>query len=213
MSTALVTFALAYSITDLATFFNSFTGGDAGMYLPANVGVGGMTFSGSSKGMLLLVVVLMIVVGFIHLAMLHSRSGRIAISVGEAESAAAVFATRVRWVKLAVWAWAAALAGLAGVLYGLSVGYVTASQWQVNLTIFVLVGGLIGGSRSASGAWIGGLLVGGLPILLQTVVPVAATYIAYGAILLGALLVGGKGLAEFVERGFVWAYVVIRRPR
>jgi branched-chain amino acid transport system permease protein len=213
ISTALLTFALAYSIPDLSTYLNAFTGGDAGIYVPSDITFGGLTFSGSSTGMLILCVVVMVLAGVAHLALLHARAGRLAIAVGESEAAAAVFAIRVRALKLGVWAWAAALGGASGFLYALATGFVTSSQWQVNLSIFILAGGLIGGSRSASGAWLGGMLVGGLPLWLQDAVPIAANYIAYGAILLVALLAGGKGLAEFVERGYVWVLAKLKVVR
>ena len=48
---------------------------------------------------------------------------------------------------------------------------------------------------------------------LQDAVPDAANYIAYGAILLGGLLVGGKGLTEFVERAYVAALAKIKETR
>jgi branched-chain amino acid transport system permease protein len=181
IATALVTFALAYSIPDLATYLSKFTGGDAGKFIPSDIQVGSLIFSGSKNGMLILCVVVMLLAGFGHLALLHFRPGRLAISVGESEAAADVFALRVRLLKLGVWAWAAALGGASGFLYGLATGYVTASQWQVNLSIFILVGGLIGGSRSATGAWLGGMLVGAVSLWLQNFIPIAANYIAYGA--------------------------------
>lgn len=213
IATALVTFALAFSTTDLTMYLSEFTGGDAGMYLPADIGMGSLIFSGSSTGMLILAAVVMVIAGVVHLALLHFRPGRLAINVGEAEPSAAVFAVPVRLAKLAIWAWAAALAGAAGFLYSLTVGYVTSTQWTINLSIFVLVGGLIGGTRSAAGAWIGGLLVAGVPLWLQGVIPVSANSIAFGVILLAALLVGGKGLSEFGERALVWCYASLRGKR
>jgi branched-chain amino acid transport system permease protein len=211
IQTALVTFALAYSIGDLATYLKGFTGGDNGKFFPSDIGVGGLVFAGSEFGMLLLVVVVMVVAGVLHLRFLNGRVGRLAITVGEAEQAASVFGVPVRRLKIAVWAWGAALAGVAGVLYGLSVGYLGAQQWPITLSLFIFVGGLIGGSRSVTGAWIGGIIVAGLPLWLQNFIPPNSTTIAFGLILLLTLLAGGKGLSEFAERGALYTFLRLRR--
>jgi branched-chain amino acid transport system permease protein len=213
ISTALVTFALAYSIGDLATYLDGITGGDNGKFFPSTYAIGGLSVSGSNFGMLLVVTLAMVLVGVLHLRLLNGRPGRIAITVGEAEQAASVFGTSVRWMKVAVWTWGALLAGLAGVMYGLGVGYLGAQQWPIMLSLFIFVGGLIGGTRSVTGAWIGGIIVAGVPLWLQNFIPANSTTIAFGVILLVTLLAGGKGLAEFGERAAVFAFVRVRRAR
>lgn len=210
ISTALVTFALAYSISDLATFLTPFTNGDEGKFLPSDLEVAGLLVSGSNEGLLILAVLVMVLVGAGHIALLNGRPGRVAISVGEVERASAIFGTPIRPVQLAVWVWASFLGGLGGALYGLAVGFVSASQWQIMLSIFIFVGGLVGGTRSATGAWIGGMIVGGLPIWLQGLVPPTATTLVYGLILVLTLLAGGRGLAELGERLGVAGWLRLR---
>ncbi|MEU7817615.1 branched-chain amino acid ABC transporter permease [Pseudonocardia sp. NPDC049154] len=213
ISTALVTFALAYSISDLATYLRPVTNGDEGKFLPADLELGGMLISGSNEGLLILAAVLMVLAGAAHIALLNGRAGRVAISVGEVERASAIFGTPIRPVQLLVWVWAAFLGGIGGAVYGLAVGFVSASQWQVMLSIFVFVGGLVGGTRSAAGSWVGGMIVGALPVWLQGVVPPTATTLVYGVVLVLALLVGGRGLAEFAERLGVEGWLRLRRTR
>lgn len=150
--------------------------------------------------MLIAAVIVMVVVGVAQFALWNSRPGLLAVSVGEAETAAAVYGVRVRLVKVLVWTWAGLLAGLCGALYGLAVGYVGAEQWPFTLSLFIFAGGLVGGTRSVTGAWLGGIIVGGLPLWLQNVVPATSTSIAYGVILLLALASGGRGVAPMVER-------------
>lgn len=203
LSAALVTLALAYSIHDLAAFLKPITGGDAGKFVPTDVTFAGLTIAGSEPGMLILAVVVMLLVGLAFLAILNSRAGAIAITVGEASQAASVFATPSRLVKLSVWVWAAAVGGLAGALYAFSVGYVSSASWPFVLSLYVFVGGLIGGTRSPTGAWIGGILVGAVPLWIQNFVPPDATNIVFGVILLIALRGGGKGVLEFAERGVI----------
>lgn len=213
LAAALVTFALAYSVNDLAAYLEPLTGGDVGKFMPLDLGVGGLVFNGSQPGMLILAVVAMTLAGLVHLRLLHSRPGRIAILVGEAPFASSVFGTRIRLVQLGVWVWASALGGLAGALYSMAVGYVSATQWPILMSILIFVGGLIGGTRSATGAWMGGLVVAGLPLWLQEIVPAEGTTVFFGVIIVLTLLAGGKGLAQLGERAGFWVYRRVRRTR
>jgi branched-chain amino acid transport system permease protein len=200
IQTALVTFALAYSVIDLASYLKDVTGGDNGKFVFVDTTIAGSVVSGSEPAMLIVVVASMLVVGAIHLRVLNSRAGRVAISVGESEQAAAVFGIRTRLVKVLVWTYASAIFGFAGFLLALTVGFVASSQWTIMISILIFVGGLIGGTRSITGAWIGGIVVAGMPLWLQNLIPASSTTIAFGLILLLALLAGGKGIAELGER-------------
>ncbi|ALL79238.1 hypothetical protein AD006_32145 (plasmid) [Pseudonocardia sp. EC080610-09] len=213
LATALVTFTLAFSIIDLTNYLTPITGGDAGRQVSLDAGFAGLRFSGSRPGMLVLVVAVMVLVGLAHLWLLHRKPGRVAIAVGEAESASSVFGANIPLVKVAVWTWAAGLGGLAGALYALAVGYVSSSQWPIMMSILVFVGGLIGGTRSATGAWIGGIIVGGLPLWLQNIVPATATSVLFGVIIIVALLAGGKGIAELGERLLTRGWHLVGRGR
>lgn len=211
LATALVTFALAYSIVDLANYLKPITRGAVGRFLPMDLGIGGLVFNGSEPGMLVLAVIVMVLAGLAHLWLLHHRPGRIAIAVGESGVAASVFGTNVRLVRVAVWVWASALGGLAGGLYAMAVGYVSSSQWPIMMSLLIFAGGLIGGTRSATGAWLGGIIVSGIPTWLPTIVSPRSTGVFFGLVILLTLLAGGKGLAEFGERCMVAAYALFRR--
>ncbi|MET7394119.1 branched-chain amino acid ABC transporter permease [Dactylosporangium sp. NPDC005572] len=200
IATALATFALAFAIPDLATFAVPITGGDAGTYLPTDFSLGPLPITGSGPSMLILTTVVMVVLSLISIRLLNTTVGRKAILVGETTHASAVFGARVQLTKAAVWIWAALLAGLGGALYGLFVGYASPTQFPITLSIYFFVGGLVGGVRSATGAWLGGIVIGGLPQWLQNVVPVQSTGIAYGAVLLVALALGARGLSPSFER-------------
>jgi branched-chain amino acid transport system permease protein len=207
IQTALVTFALAYSIHDLASYLRDFTGGDNGKFVLVETSIGDSIISGSEPAMLIVAVAAMLVVGVVHLRLLNGHAGRVAISVGESEQAAAVFGIRTRVVKVLVWTYASAIFGVAGFLLALTVGFVASSQWTIMISILVFVGGLIGGTRSITGAWLGGIIVAAVPLWLQNFIPASSTTIAFGLILLLALLAGGKGLAEFAERGALHLYL------
>jgi branched-chain amino acid transport system permease protein len=198
--TALATFALAFAIPSLAVYLEKLTGGAEGAALPIDPTFLGFIVGGASPGMLVVCAIAFVVFGALSALLLNRSPGRIALLVGEAAPAASVFGVRVTLVQIAVWTWAAMLGGIAGVLFGLTVGFVSPTQFDAFVSIAVVTGGIIGGVRSAPGALIGGLLVGALPSQLQTVMPAAGTGILFGAILFAALLFRGRGIAEAVER-------------
>lgn len=211
--TALVTFALASAIPSLAVYADAITGGSNGIGLPVDPKILGMTVGGSTTGMLIVAAVVFLVVAVLNGWLLNHHVGRTAIAVGEAPPAAAVFGVRLGPVKVLVWAYAAVVAGLAGGLFAVAVAYVSPSQFAVTLSVSLFVGGLVGGVRSPWGALLGGLLVGTMPLELTSIVPENSTGIVFGAVLFVALLAGGHGVADWLERGFARGTTIIRGSR
>jgi branched-chain amino acid transport system permease protein len=210
IATALATFALAFAVVDFATWAKPVTGGDAGVYAFSEFSLLGLSFA-DQQSVLIISIIVMLATGIVSIILLNGHLGRIAITAGEAPVAGATYGINVRLVKLAVWAWSSALAGLAGALYAFAVGFVSPTQFQVSLALALLVGGLVGGVRSATGAWIGGLIAGGLPIWAQDVAPPQAFSLVFGLILLASLVVGVRGMAPAVED--VMVRLVARRAR
>ncbi|MBM9465702.1 branched-chain amino acid ABC transporter permease [Nakamurella leprariae] len=211
--TALATFALAYAIPTLAIYLKDITGGDEGTSAPYDFAPFGLELSGSTWDMLTTVVVIFVLLGALSLYLFNARPGTTALVVGEAELAGTTTGISHRTVKVVVWTWAGTLGGIAGVLYALAVGFIGPTGFSFMLGVWILVGGVIAGPRSVWGALLGGLFVGLLPVELQSVVPPAATGIIFGAILLIALLAGGRGLAEWIERAAPKMTELIRRRR
>lgn len=198
--TALATFALAFAVPSLAVYLQPLTGGAEGASLPVDPVLFGHVIGGSSHAMLVLCACVFVIIGAASAMLFDMRAGRTALVVGEAPAAGAVFGIRIGMVQIATWTWAWFVGGIGGVLFALTVGYLSPTQFDPLLGIALLTGGIIGGVRSAYGALIGGLLVGTLPSQLQAVIPAAGTGIFFGAILFVALLARGRGVAEALER-------------
>jgi branched-chain amino acid transport system permease protein len=197
--TALATFALAYAIPDLTIALSGVTGGDAGLAVTPPI-VGDTLVDGSSTLMLVAVVVLFLVLAAASLLLFDRRPGASLLAVGEAPHAASSFGLRSTLLKISVWTWATLLGAIAGACYALAVGFLNPTIFTVFLSISLLAGSLVGGSRSVLGAWIGGLLVGALPSNIQSIVPASATGAVFGIVLLLALLAGSGGLGGLIER-------------
>jgi branched-chain amino acid transport system permease protein len=198
--TALVTFALAFAIPDLITQLEPITGGQAGKLAPVGGTFLGLGTDGSAMTWLVVVIVLFAIVAVASLLMLHGRIGRVLLSIGESPKAAMSFGIRTRIWEVGVWTWSAMLSGLAGALYGVTVGYLTPELFPFILSITILVGTVVGGMRSAIGAWLGGAFIGLLPLQLDSVVPAESAGLLYGAVLLAVLFSGGLGLGGLLER-------------
>ena len=197
--TALGTFALAFAIPDLIIALSSVTGGELGLAVPA-AAIGGITLGGSTVPMLVLVCVVFAIVAIASLVVFSGSAGRVVLMVGEAAPAAHVFGIRATLTKVLVWTWASALGAIAGAMYALAVGFLNSSIFVSFLSITLLIGGLIGGTRNISGALIGGLVVGTLPLHMQSVIPAPATGLVFGAILLLALMTGRGGVGSALEK-------------
>lgn len=197
--TALATFAMAYAIPDLVIALSPITGGDAGIAVTPPI-VGDTLVDGSSTVMLIAVVALFVALAAASLLLFDRAPGAKLLAVGEAPHAATSFGLRSTRLKIAVWAWAALLGGIAGCAYAIAVGFLNPTIFTVFLSVSLLAGALVGGARSALGAWIGGLLVGALPSNIQSIVPASATGAVFGTVLLLALLAGSGGLGALLER-------------
>lgn len=200
--TALATFALAFSIPDAVTFFKSFTGGGLGEYmLPFKVG--GLSLAGGRLSADYIGMAVFVVVGVAWLAVLNGPSGRILLLLGDAEPALTAFGHRPFWLKVAVWSASGLLAGAAGILYGLTVGYLNPQGFTLYLSLYLLVGAVVGGTTSVLGALVGGALIGVIPTYMSGAQGGGEDFVL-GALLVLVLVVGRRGVWPRVESGAVW---------
>jgi branched-chain amino acid transport system permease protein len=211
--TALVTFALAFAVPDLIIEFRTFTGGHTGLQVSFGTSLFGLPAGGSDASWLTLVVLLFGASAVTTLLLIHSRTGRVLIAIGEGGPAAECFGVRSRLWEVGVWAWASALAALAGACFALTIGYLTPEVFPVMLSIMLLVGTVVGGARSALGALMGGILVGTIPPQLQSIIPAEATGMLFGAVLLLALLAGRGGVNGFLEKAIALAWTTVAEKR
>jgi branched-chain amino acid transport system permease protein len=136
---------------------------------------------------------------------LGDRTGRAWRAVRDGDLAAAAFGVHVGYYKTLAFALSAAYAGVAGSLYGLATGFVSTDAFPFQLSIALLVGAVIGGIGTISGALIGGLLTEFLPITAQQVLLPISKDLANAApgAVQGVLLLAVLGLARGGVMGLV----------
>ena len=99
--------------------------------------------------------------------LLRSRPGRALQTLRDSEVAAAVMGVDVQRYKARVFLVSSMYAGLAGVLYALSIGSVAPESFALDLSVLYLAMIVLGGLGSIGGAALGAAFVSALPLVFQ----------------------------------------------
>ena len=104
---------------------------------------------------------------FVVLNLINSRSGRAIMATRDSRIAAESVGINVTKYKMMAFVTAAALAGMAGALYGLNYSTVNATKFKFDTSILVLVFVVLGGIGSIRGSIIAATLLTILPEMLR----------------------------------------------
>jgi branched-chain amino acid transport system permease protein len=164
---ALATFGLAVAFPTILKKFDHFTGGSTGITLfgkPTQTGHG-VGVWGMTNNTWLYALTWTIAVALFLLAwwLLASRFGRSLRAVRDSELAAAASGLNRRGYKVAAFGVSAAYAGVAGALFAINVAYVSPDTFPIQLSLYLLVGAVVGLFGSIWGAMLGALLIEFLP--------------------------------------------------
>jgi len=99
--------------------------------------------------------------------LLRSRTGRALQTLRDSEVAAAVMGVNVQGYKARVFLLSSMYAGLAGVLYALSIGSIAPESFGLDLSVLYLAMIVLGGLGSVGGAVVGAVFVSALPLVFQ----------------------------------------------
>jgi branched-chain amino acid transport system permease protein len=111
------------------------------------------------------------------LAMRRGPFGRVLVGMKDSEAACATLGLSLRTTKLGVFMLSAAMAGVAGALYGAASSVATGTDFEMFESLLILAVVAIGGASVCSGALAGGLALGFLPANAQDVFIGAGTII------------------------------------
>lgn len=134
--------------------------------------------------------------------LIYSRPGRSIIAIRDNETGAAVSGVNLALTKTLTFGVSAALGGVAGTMYAMAIQFVAPDVFGVNLAIFLVVGLVVGGVGTLSGAAIGGLVIVFVPLWASQLTSAPGIPERYlrgptGTAILGALLI----LLTFVMPG------------
>jgi branched-chain amino acid transport system permease protein len=152
-----VTLAVAAVFPVLVDKWPSLTGGTNGLFavnpmkVPGWLWVDPYTTTGPDILRYYAVVVVALIMFLLAYNILHSRVGRAMRAVRDAPLAAAATGVPVASVKVFAFAISAAFAGVSGALLVIQTPAVSDVRFNLNLSIFLLVAMIVGGSRSILG--------------------------------------------------------------
>lgn len=131
-----------------------------------------------------------------------SKLGRVAVAVRDAESRVRFIGYRVDRVKLAIWTFSAALAGVAGALYVPQVGIINPGEFSPLNSIELVVWVAIGGRATLYGAVIGAVLVNYGKTVFTGAFPEAWLFVLGGLFVLVTVFLptGIAGLLKTLKR-------------
>jgi branched-chain amino acid transport system permease protein len=129
------------------------TGGRLGVHRLELLGVG----FGSDKAYMVLLAAFFALGAVFILALKRGTFGRLLAAMSDSPAACATLGLDLTRIKLGVFALSAAMAGVAGALYGGLRGSVGADDFSMLQSLFLLLPLTIGGINTVSGALIGGL--------------------------------------------------------
>jgi branched-chain amino acid transport system permease protein len=214
---ALATFGIAVVLPTIVKKFDHFTGGSTGISFfgnPHQTGHGvGVTILGrhltNNQWLYVLTWTIGGVLFLLVWWLLDTRFGRSLRAIRDSELAAAAAGVNRSAYKVAAFGLSAAYAGVAGSLLAINTAYVSPLSFPIQLSLYLLVGAVVGFYGSIWGAALGALLIQFLPDIVGLFPHVdtkqgGPTTFAFGAVLVALMLllpVALRGYARLRWRG------------
>jgi branched-chain amino acid transport system permease protein len=195
---ALATFGIAVVLPTILKKFDHFTGGSTGIALfgkPTQtghgVGIWGLT---NNQWLYALTWTVGGLVFLIAWWLLDSRFGRSLRAIRDSELAATAYGVNRAKYKVLAFGVSAAFAGVAGALFAINVAYVAPDTFPIQLSLYLLVGAVVGFFGSIWGAVFGALLIQFLPDIVGLIPHVdtkqaGPTTLFFGLVLVVLMLV------------------------
>ncbi len=195
---ALATFALALAVPQILKYFDGWTGGSQGIVLSKPKPPWGLPLN-PDQWLYVLSLAIMLVLFALAWNLLRARTGRALIAIRDNPIAASAMGVNSALYKSLTFGVSACYTGIAGALSVLAVAYVAPDTFNVFLSITFLVGIVIGGLASISGALFGALFIQFVPNYAQSISK-AAPWAIYGVSLILAMYLMPRGVSGVLQR-------------
>ncbi len=194
---ALATFALALAVPQILKHFDGWTGGSQGIVLSRPGPPFGLRLS-ADQWLYFLSLGILLVLFVLAWNLLRGRTGRAMVAIRDNPIAAAAMGVNTALYKSLTFGVSAAYTGVAGALSALVVAFVAPDTFNVFLSITLLVGIVVGGLASISGALFGALFIQFVPNYAQDISK-AAPWAIFGVVLIGVMYVMPYGVGGAVR--------------
>lgn len=202
----LATFALAISMPTVIRHFEKLTGGSQGISIPPAEDPFGLVAGGqlTSEQWLYYTSLLIAILLFLFArALLRSDVGRAFKAIRDSETAAVASGVSLTYYKTLAFGLSAFYAGAAGSLDAVTTAYVSPDSFDVNLSLALVVGTVIGGLGTQVGPILGAIFTVWTPIYAQTLFQ-ARPDIVFGALLIVLMYTMPSGLVGGLLRIWGW---------
>jgi branched-chain amino acid transport system permease protein len=191
-------------VPQIAKNYSGFTGGTEGLALPTHSGLWLYGVGWICAGILFALAWLL----------LRGRTGRAFRAVRDSEVAAASSGVSLPVYKTVAFGASAAFAAVAGSIYVLVNNFVNPDVFGLTLSLYILIGAVVGGLGSLWGVLVGAAFVQLLPIGLTSsqVVSSQSVPVIFGAIVILVMALIPRGAADLLRLGAVLP-VRIRRSQ
>ena len=190
---ALATFALALAVPQILKYFEHWTGGSQGIVLSKPNAPLGLPLNPDQWLYFLTLAILVVLFG-LAANLLRGRTGRAIVAIRDNAIAAQSMGVNTALYKSLTFGVSAAYTGVAGALSAVTVAYVAPDSFDVFRSITFLVGIVIGGLASISGAIFGALFIQFVPNWAQDISK-AAPWAIYGVFLIAFMYAMPRGIA------------------
>ena len=192
---ALVTFSIAL-FADKIFFDHPRTYDNGGNLFFDRVAIGPIELT-SDRARFMVAVAGFALFGVVVLVIRRGRFGRLLAAMSDSPAAAATLGMNILRTKMMVFAISGGMAGAAGALFGVTRGSAGAIDFDVIRSLYIYLLATIGGITTVTGAFIGGVVSTGLPIIQEQWVPqiqLTGLFIGIGAIVVSRSPNGLAGL-------------------
>jgi branched-chain amino acid transport system permease protein len=204
---ALATFALALAVPQILKYFDHWTGGSQGIVLSRPDAPFGLQLT-ADQWLYFLTLAVLVVLFILATNLLAGRTGRAIVAIRDNAIAAQAMGVNNALYKSLTFGVSAGYTGIAGALSAGAVAFVAPDSFNIFLSITFLVGIVVGGLASISGAIFGALFIQFVPNWAQEISK-AAPWAIYGVVLILFMYVMPFGIAGALRRG--WARVARAR--
>ena len=201
---ALATFALALAVPQILKYFEHWTGGSQGIVLSKPGAPWGLPLN-PDQWLYFLTLLTLVVLFVLAANLLRGRTGRAIVAIRDNAIAAQSMGVNTALYKSLTFGVSAAYTGVAGALSAVTVAYVAPDSFDVFRSITFLVGIVIGGLASISGAIFGAFFIQFVPNWAQDISK-AAPWAIYGIFLIVFMYAMPRGIAGSIRLAAVrWA--------
>ena len=204
---ALATFALALAVPQLLKYkkIDGLTGGVQGIVLtkpdaPFSFSLFGQPLS-PDRWLYFFTLAVAALMFLLAWNLLRGRVGRALVAIRDHPIAATAMGINLPMFKSLAFGVSAAFTGVAGALGAITVAFVSPDSFTVSLSIFLLVGLVVGGLASIPGAIFGAIFIQYVPNIADQISKSAPAAI-YGVLLIGLMYLMPTGVMGMVHR--VW---------